>query len=684
MEYSLQTLNKNVKLNNLKIQEIVDKLNLIGLEVDEIFEEKLDTNKFVDNLRLEIAIPSNREDLLNEKFFIDEFSTIFNLEKKENWDKIKNNYNFLLKQNYIQSNTHEKRKIKTNLTGLITYGFQLKNVNHTITPKWIKKKLINSGSQVVDNYLTNLINLILLEWGQQFNTWIEKNEPSYYIEQLTNTEFFRTNTNEKIILEKGTIVLKNKNNKILNILGLVTLKDNIQDESEFFIEATFYDIHVNVLDLTTINTNLSYRYLRRMFLETFKFSLQRLLTIVQLTTEIKIIPILYKTEFKSFDLQTSKILILQKKSAKLVLNIFEYKNDIFAQAGLKIVCETKDCLYFEIPISRRDLTREIDLIEEYSRFIGYKNFTAILPTKTLVYFNDKRKASEIIKQFFLNYGFNEVLTNSIYEQGNLEKEAIKISNPLNNDLSLLRTTLIPNLIDVFETNFRSNYKNLKFFEVGRIFKRFQNQIIEHDKIGAIFTFDIQKTKNDDSLEWYQVKGFIENFLTIFGYKDCTFEKISSNLKQYYHPTRSILIKSNGISLGIFGQISPTYSQFQVLKQNVYCLELNLNLLPTWKTNAEIISFKEFSKYPSVTKDLSFKVKKETNLIKLKALIRQKTENLKNVEFFDIYFDMKNPDYINIGLRLEFQSVNQTLRTEMIDEQILQIIDNLKDKFKIQL
>ena len=127
MEYSLQTLNKNVKLNNLKIQEIVDKLNLIGLEVDEIFEEKLDTNKFVDNLRLEIAIPSNREDLLNEKFFIDEFSTIFNLEKKENWDKIKNNYNFLLKQNYTQSTTHEKRKIKTNLTGLITYGFQLKN-----------------------------------------------------------------------------------------------------------------------------------------------------------------------------------------------------------------------------------------------------------------------------------------------------------------------------------------------------------------------------------------------------------------------------------------------------------------------------------------------------------------------------------------------------------------------------
>lgn len=684
MEYSLQTLNKNIKLNELKIQEIVDKLNLIGLEVDQVFEEKLETNKFIDNFRLEIAIPSNREDLLNEKFFINEFSTVFDLEKKENWTRIKNSYNFLLKQKYIRSTNHKKRKIKTNLKGLITYGFQLKNVKNTTTPKWVKNKLINSGINVVDNYLTNLINLIVLEWGQQLNNWVEKESQPYHIKQLMNTESFVTTKNEKIILDKGTIVLKNESNKILSILGLVDFKENILDESEYFIEATFYDIQENVLNLTTINTNLSYRYLRRVFLETFKFSLQRLLTLIQLTTKIEIIPISYKTEPNALAVQSSKILILQKESAKLILNIFEYKNDIFKRAGLKIVCETKDSLYFEIPTSRRDLTREIDLIEEYSRFIGYKNFASIIPTKELVYFNDKRKASEIIKQFFLNYGFNEVLTNSIYDNGKIEKETIKIANPLNNELSILRTALIPNLINVFETNFRSNHKNLKFFEIGRIFKRFQNQIIEHDKIGAIFTFDMQKSKIEDRLEWYQAKGFLENLLTMFGYKNCTFEKISSNLEQYYHPTRSTLIKSNGIYLGIFGQINPTYSQFQVLKQNVYCLELNLSLLPTWKTNAEIINYKEFSKYPSVTKDLSFKVKKETNLIRLKTLIRQNTENLKNIEFFDIYFDIKDPDTINIGLRLEFQATDQTLRTEIIEEQISKIISNLEYNFEIQL
>ena len=72
MQYSLQQLNKIANLKELKINDVIDKLNLIGLEVDEIFNEKLENNKYVDNTRLLIAIPSNREDLLNE-----------NLEKNE-------------------------------------------------------------------------------------------------------------------------------------------------------------------------------------------------------------------------------------------------------------------------------------------------------------------------------------------------------------------------------------------------------------------------------------------------------------------------------------------------------------------------------------------------------------------------------------------------------------------------
>ena len=80
MEYSLYYLNKQAKLKDLKITEIIDKLNLIGFEVDDIFEESVMTNKFLNDTRLLIEIPSNRQDLLNEKLFLHEMSTIFMLE----------------------------------------------------------------------------------------------------------------------------------------------------------------------------------------------------------------------------------------------------------------------------------------------------------------------------------------------------------------------------------------------------------------------------------------------------------------------------------------------------------------------------------------------------------------------------------------------------------------------------
>jgi hypothetical protein len=107
MEYSLYTLNQNSKLNSLKITEIVNQLNLIGFEVDDIFTEKSMENLFFDNIRLLIKIPANREDLLNEKFFLIELSTVLLFQLNNFWKKIKPNYFFLLKENYSKYFNYE-------------------------------------------------------------------------------------------------------------------------------------------------------------------------------------------------------------------------------------------------------------------------------------------------------------------------------------------------------------------------------------------------------------------------------------------------------------------------------------------------------------------------------------------------------------------------------------------------
>jgi phenylalanyl-tRNA synthetase beta subunit len=235
-----------------------------------------------------------------------------------------------------------------------------------------------------------------------------KGEPLKLERLETNSEFI-SNDNKVIFLEKGTVVLKNYDNEIINVFGLFNLYPIDKKIENLYIEATFYDIQKNNLKLTTINTKLSYRYLRRIFLETFKYSLQRFLTLVELLTNIKINPIKYSSDQNSQNVKKNKIILLTKSSAKKVLNIEKYNLDIFKQTGSNLVCETTNELYFSIPLSRKDLEREIDIIEEYSRFIGYKNFQIIIPEKDRVYYKQKQKNEQLIKQFFVNYGFNEIV-----------------------------------------------------------------------------------------------------------------------------------------------------------------------------------------------------------------------------------------------------------------------------------
>jgi phenylalanyl-tRNA synthetase beta chain len=595
---------------------------------------------------------------------------------------MKSHYKFLLNQKTEKKIEYKNLKLTSSLTSFSTYIIHLENFQETKTPGWISKKLKNGGLEVSDALLENLINLNILEWGQNTNL-LNSNGTEFQLIRLSESEELITDDDNQCLLEKGTIVLKDNDNKIVSVLGLLNLKQTIKNSNSFYLEFTFYDIHQNNLNLKTINTNLSYRYLRRLFLTSFKISIQRLLTLLEIYTNTTVSAVDKVISSDMLTVKSNKILYLKKNSAKKILNLDRYDLDIFLQAGFKVVGKTNNKLYFSIPSCRNDINREIDLIEEYSRFIGYKNFNKIKPVKQLKYSKNSQKSLNIIKQFFLNYGFNEILTNSIYDNLKREKESISITNPLNNELAILRTSLLPNLIKTFEINLRSNVNNQKFFEIGRVFKKYNAKILEQDKISGIFNLDIQKNNTNAFLEYFQAKGLIENLLQNFDYKNLEFVKISKNL-DYYHPTRSFFVKSNGVILGTFGEISPYYEKLGNLKQKIYLFEFNLNSFQNWRTNAPIISYANYSKYPSITKDLSIEINKNVNFKQLKTTLIEDINYLQSVSFFDVYYDGKKENLVNLSIRLKFQSENETLLTEVVEAEVEKVTKNLKQKFEINI
>ena len=684
MEYSLHYLNKLANLQNITLTEIVERLNLIGFEVDDIYIEELEKNFFSKNIRFLLKIPANREDLLIEELFLKELVRLFTLENISKWKLLKPDYFFLLKKHYFSTKSYKSFEIKSSIKDILIYNIQLKINQKFVPPKWLQQKLINNGIECNQN-INDLVNLVCFEWGQSLQLSTNTNLSSeFFVEKLKSDEIFSVNNFDKkeIILPKNSIVLKNNLNEIKSCLGYLSpiLIDDT-NEKILNIQALFYDIHVNSLNLSLLNTKLSSRYLRKTFLEFFRISIQRFLTLFELLTnnsEIKINKC--KTISQEIKIEPIKILKLRKISLLNFLNVKNCDETIFEKSGLSIICKTKTEFYFEIPNTRKDLTREIDLIEEYSRFIGYKNFKEILPEKIGTKNFLQKNKYKFLKQYFINLGFNETLHSSIEENKKENKHSILLNNPLNNDFFLLRTELSRKIFQTFENNVRSGFLNNNFFEIGRIFKKINTNFIEEDRFVAIFEPLFGKNENLIAFDWYVNKGFFESLLNIFGHTEILFEE-TSNKNSLYHPKRSCLIKSDKRLLGIFGEINPIFSSS---KKTILLMELNLSEFQDSQLLSKINFSKEISKYPSITKDLSFLIEKNTNFIDLQNSLKNITKNLKQFYFFDIYFQNSISTKINMGIRFEFQSELETLTNIQIEKELEMIKNFLEEKFQANI
>ena len=685
MEYSLYTLNKVANLESLTISEIIDRLNLIGFEVDEVFNEKLNTNKFIDNTRLLIKIPPNREDLLCEVNFLKELSTIFSFTLKNRLDPFKKRYQSILEQKYIETNKFEIKHVTSKVSRPITkeiyngikiFNIEIENFENFKCPLWIQDKLSNAGLKS-NNTIDDIISLVNLEWGYSINCLnLNTTRPSQlFVEQLKDSYLYRDDSQNNHILTPGTIVLKNQNNEIQSVLGIFNTSTDISARSQkipkkLVLEAIYYDIHKNELVLNPLNNKISLRYLRSMALINFKSTFERLLTLLELTSNTIVTSRVYSTPLAPGEtIPAFKTLKLRKSLLQQTLNIDHIDLNIFKSAGLKLLSETPDELNFSISTQRNDLSREIDLIEEYSRFIGYKNFTPLVPNKVDKFLQSKTRTINFFKQLLLSNGFQEVITNPLQNDTKQDKNAILIYNPLNKDFSCLRLSLIYKLITLFENNLKLRNNKVKFFETGRVFqKNCNSNLNEIDKLGGIFQLGQIKRCNNPTIEWFKAKGFIENLLKHFGYTDITFEK-TLELHNDLHPTKSVLIKSNNQVLGIFGEVNPEFTNFQILKFATYVFELNLTYFRTTRLNSPIPNFKVFSKYSNIIKDISFSIDKNTNFYKLKEDVQNNCVWLKNVEFFDLFYGDDELGVINAGLRLDFKSESSTFTNELIEQEL---------------
>ena len=675
MEYSLSIFTNKSNLGNLNLNDTINKLNLVGFEVDEVSFEKSGLHS--QDIKFLLKSPANRDDLYLENLWLAELGIIFLLEIYETWSQLQKKYSFLLKQTYLNYQNYIPQQIEGECPSVLKYVVEINEFVDVGSPVWIQKKLQQRGIKPLNTF-ADILELVALEWGYKFKSFAKENKfqpEKLKIERLQNNKHIETS---EVLLPKGTIVLTNQEKNVKSILGLENEEKN--RANSICIEGTFYDIHSNLLGLSGNNTKLSFRNLRKNYLPNFKNAFQRLLSLIELLKIGKIENMVHVFNGQTIKTKEVQILKLEKDLLKKVLNLEEVEGSFFNRSGLKIASETNKMFYLQIPVFRNDLTRPIDLVEEYSRFIGYANFPEILPDKKLTYSSTSQKNIEYIKAFFINHNFNEVYTNPLQDNSG-KGSVLKLFNPLNNELSTLRQELLTNFLKIFEANLDSNIPSTRLFEIGRVFKVTNGKITEQEKLSGLFQY---AEMNPNNLDWFVKKGFFENFLSHFGYRNLSIEK-GNNQNIFFHPNKSIVIKSENKILGVFGELNPKIKSFKQVKYPVYIFEFNLINFKGWRLNSVIPTHKESSKYPVIQKDISIIISKTENFYKLKETIQEQLEELKTISFFDIYSDEKlSSSTIKLGIRLEFQSFRETLTNELIEEKMNKLRGLLVEKFTVVL
>ncbi|WP_422445425.1 phenylalanine--tRNA ligase subunit beta [Thermoanaerobacterium sp. DL9XJH110] len=358
--------------------------------------------------------------------------------------------------------------------------------------------------------------------------------------------------------------------------------------------------------------------------------------------------------------------------------------DILNRLELRVE-ETPAGIFVNIPTFRTDISKEADLIEEIARIYGYDRLPSTLPRgdATQGGLNTRQKIMEDIKQVLMGCGFSEIYTYSfvspkVFDSINAPKDsplrrAIALLNPLGEDQSIMRTTMIPNILDVIKYNLNQKVEEIRLFEAGTVYLPEELPLKELPYEKKRLTLGIC----GKSMDYYDLKRVIETIFCKLRIQKYLFmpEKHFA-----FHPGRCAKIMLETGELGIVGEIHPDVLENYDIKKRTYVAEIDLDLL--LENACTTIRFKPLPKFPASDRDLAIVV--EDRVLAgdiIEAIKEAGGELLEKVELFDVYKGGQIPrGFKSMAFSLTYRAAERTLTDTEVNDVHARIKAHLVEKF----
>ena len=570
-------------------------------------------------------------------------------------------------------NKHVTLKVETDECPLYV-GRMVKDVKIGESPDWIKKRITAAGMRPINN-VVDISNFVMLEYGQPTHFFdADKLGKEVLVRNATDDEKIITlDGNERVLSSKDIVITDGKVPTC--IAGVMGGENTEVDENtkNIFIEAAIFDAVAirNTAARLNLKSEASTRYGKGLNYEYTYAAMDRCLSLLQEYAGGTVIDgeVVHDTVDK-----TEKVVEFTTEEINGLLGIEISTDDMKIELG-RLQFDYKlngDKFTVTIPNRRLDIDPNVaDMAEEIGRLYGYHNLVSTLPripTRRGMYQGDvgiRKTISRRLRSLGLNESKNYTLVNPNmaamfkYE----DKENIVLPNPMSVDKSVVRLSLIPSLLNVYEYNKARKVNDVNIYEIAKTYDKDYN---EDTKVAILMKGNyITNVVNQVNVkaDFYLLKGIVENLFKYLGLKNrYDFQKVE--VKEL-HPGVSASILVDRKPVGIIGRVHPS-----IMKDEVYVAEFSMTAL--YNLNIKPLKFKEASKYPEIKKDVAFVVPNELTNAEIEAVIKHAGGRLlDNIDIFDIYRDIE-PGKKSMAYNLTFKDDTRTLS----DEEVMQVFNNV--------
>lgn len=569
-------------------------------------------------------------------------------------------------------------------------GRIVKDVKVGPSPYWMQRKLIEAGMRPISN-IVDITNYVMLELGQPLHAFdlddIKYNKMT--VKMAEEGEKFTTLDGVERTLASDMLVIGNQD-KTLDLAGIMGGENSeIKDTTtSIFIEgASFAKENIRATSKKLgLRTEASSRFEKGIDINLAEEAVNRA---CQLIEELGCGTVLNgMLDYYPQKEEVQKVTVNPVRINKLLgVNVpMDQFINILESLEFKCNLVSSEVLELEVPTFRLDITEDADILEEIARIYGYNNIpsASLEGNATAGVKTDKQKFIDNVKSNSIACGLNEILTYSFVSPRGVDKinlpdndekrNFVKIMNPLGEETSVMRTTLIPNMLDVISTNISHKVEEVSAFECGNTFIPQEGLPIETKKycVGMY----------GKEVDFFVLKGVIESVLNNVGLKGYEIEPETTNLT--FHPGRCAKIVYNNIYIGTFGELHPDVIENYNLGQRVYVAEINID---TVFENLNLTkSYNPLPKYPSTSRDIALIVKDEVFVKQIEDIIKANGEDLvESYKLFDVYKGAQIEEgHKSIAYSITYRSKDKTLTDEDVAKVHEKILSELSEKLNANL